>query len=204
MDTTAPACVACTRPLPAWDQQRFACDGCQQAAADALAELPGLYARLDITPGRGGPRVGSLHTAAGSRPPIDLGVIDLRAQVHGVLTSWVRDWSECGAGDEPTWPATESARVAAACRWLRWRLDWAVRQHPAVDEAIRELRDAHREVHLAVEGRDERVVRLACQCGGTVAATVSSSGATCPGCGTRYGRAELPTLPPAARGRAAA
>ncbi|MFD6413937.1 MULTISPECIES: hypothetical protein [Actinomycetes] len=204
MDTTAPACVACTRPLPAWDTGRFACVACHQQMDAALAELPGLYARLDIVPGRGGPRVGSLHTAAGSRPPIDLAVVDLRAQVHGVLASWVRDWAESGAGDEPTWPATEAARVAAACRWLRWRLDWAVRMHPAIDEAVREIRDAHREVHLAVEGRDERVVRLACECGGTVAATVSSPGATCPGCGVRYGRAELPTLPPAARGRAAA
>ncbi|MFI9465715.1 hypothetical protein [Streptomyces xiamenensis] len=200
---TIPACVACTRPLPAWDTARFACDGCQQQLADALAELPALYAQLDVTPGRSGPRVGSLHTAAGSRPPVDIGVIDLRTQVAGVLGSWVRDWSESGAGDLPDWPATETARVAAACRWLRWRLDWAVRMHPAVDEAIRELRDAHREVRLAVEGRDERTVPVTCGCGAVLRATVSSRGARC-GCGREYGRTELMALPVAARGRAAA
>ncbi|MFE1361347.1 hypothetical protein [Streptomyces harbinensis] len=204
MDTTAPACVACHRPLPAWDPSRFACVACHQQVDGALAELPALVAQLDVTPGRSGPRVGSLHAAAGSRPPIDLAVVDLRAQVHGVLASWVRDWAESGAGDEPTWPATETARVAAACRWLRWRLDWAVRMHPAVDEAVREIRDAHREVRLAVEGRDERAIRLACPCGSTVSATVSSAGATCPACGVRYGRSELLALPVAARGRAAA
>ncbi|MFE1362591.1 hypothetical protein [Streptomyces harbinensis] len=199
MDTTAPACVACHRPLPAWDQQRFACDGCQQHLADALAELPALVAQLDVTPGRTGPRVGSLHAAPSSRPPLDLGVVDLRTQTAGVLASWVRDWAESGAGDLPAWPATETARVAVACRWLRWRLDWAVRMHPAVDEAVREIRDAHRAVRLAVEGRDERAIRLACPCGSTVSATVSSPGATCPGCGARYGRAELMALPVAAR-----
>lgn len=199
MDTTAPACVACTRPLPAWDTARFACPACHAAVDSALAELPGLVAQLDVTPGRSGPRVGSLHAAAGSRPPIDLAVVDLRAQVHGVLASWVRDWSESGAGDLPTWPATETARVAAACRWLRWRLDWAVRMHPAVDEAVREIRDAHREVRLAVEGRDERAVPVTCGCGAVLRATVSSPGATCPECGIRYGRTELLALPVAAR-----
>ncbi|MGW7296126.1 hypothetical protein ACWGIB_27535 [Streptomyces xiamenensis] len=198
-----PACVACHRELPAWDQQRVACVSCQAAVDSALAELPALVAQLDVTPGRGGPRVGSLHTAAGSRPPVDIGVIDLRTQVHGVLASWVRDWSESGAGDLPTWPATETGRVAAAARWLRWRLDWAVRMHPAVDEAVREIRDAHREVRLAVEGRDERAVPVTCKCGAVLRATVSSTGARC-GCGREYGRAELLALPVAARGRAAA
>lgn len=198
-----PACVACHRELPAWDTGRFACPACHQQMDAALAELPGLVAQLDVTPGRSGPRVGSLHAAAGSRPPIDLAVVDLRTQTAGVLASWVRDWSESGAGDLPTWPATETARVAAAARWLRWRLDWAVRMHPAVDEAIREIRDAHRAVRLAVEGRDERTVRLACPCGGALAATVSSTGTTCPGCGVRYGRAELLALPVAARTMAA-
>lgn len=202
MDTTT-ACVACFRPLPAWDTSRFACPGCQQQMDAALAELPGLVEQLDVTPGRSGPRVGSLHAAAGSRPPIDLAVVDLRTQVVGVLASWVRDWAESGAGDLPDWPAGETAQVAAACRWLRWRLDWAARQHPAVDEAMTEIRDAHRAVRLAVEGRDERAVPVACTCGATLRATVSSRGARC-SCGREYGRAELLSLPLAARGRAAA
>lgn len=209
MDHTAaaPLCAACHRPLPAWDLPRVACAGCQQRTADRLRDLPGLYAQLDPRPGRGAPLVGSRHAAAGGRSPARLDVVDLtgaRGGVLPVLVGWMRVWAEDGGGELPDWPAGEQQQVAAACRWLRWRLDWACRQHEAAGEAVDEIAAAHRQVRAAATGdRGERRVTVQCGCGGQMRVTVSTSGTTCPGCGHRYGREHLLALPLAARAAAA-
>lgn len=211
MDTTvteAPRCVCCHRPIPAWEGARYACTGCQQRTGTRLAAIPGLYAALPavLAPGRGTPLVGSRHRAAGSRPPIALGVVDLtgaRGDVHATLTSWVRDWAETGDGEEPEWPAGEQRQVGEACRWMRWRLDWACRSHPAIGDAVAEIAALHGRLRAVVTGeRGERPVRLVCPCGGLVPFRVSGSRFHCGGCGEWYGRAEATRLPLAIRAAA--
>lgn len=204
MDTAAPAvCAACHRPLPAWDLPRFACQGCAQRASDQLNWLPGLYKLLDAAPSAGSPLVGARHGAAGSRPPLDLGVVDLtgrRGIVLPVLAGWVRDWADRRREHGPDWPADEQGQITAACRYLRWNLDWAARQHPAVDEMLREIGDVYRQVYGAATGeRGERRVGVVCRCGTVLRVTVSTGGATCAGCGMQRGRAEVLALPLAGR-----
>lgn len=201
MDTT---CIACHRTIPPWDLPRYACQGCQQRTSAQLAELPELYRQLDPAPGRGGPRVGSRHGTAAE--PLRLDVIDLtgaRGHVLTVLSSWIRCWAEDGAGDLPEWPAGEHERVTAACRWLRWRLDWAARQHPAVDDAMHEVRHLHGQLRAALGEERERRIAVSCPCGSVLRVTVNTHGATCGGCGQRYGRTEALALPLAARAAAA-
>lgn len=211
MDTTvteAPRCVCCHRPIPAWEGARYACTGCQQRTGTRLAAIPGLYAALPavLAPGRGTPLVGSRHRAAGSRPPIALGVVDLtgaRGDVHATLTSWVRDWAETGDGEEPDWPAGEQRQVGEACRWMRWRLDWACRSHPAIDDAVAEIAALHGRLRAVVTGeRGPRRIAVTCRCGGLLRVTVATSGATCRACGAGYGRAEVMALPLADRAAA--
>jgi hypothetical protein len=195
-------CLVCQRQIPSWDHQRLVCHGCQQRGAEQLNWLPGLYKLLDPMPASGSPLVGSRHGTAGSRPPLDLHVVDLTGRsgvVLPVLAGWVRDWADVGQLAPPVWPDGEQQRVTAACRWLRWHLDWACRQHPAIDEALREIGDAYRAVHGAATGEHgERRVGVVCRCGATLRVTVSTGGATCM-CGTSYGRAEVLALPLAAR-----
>lgn len=79
----------------------------------------------------------------GSRAPHARGVLGMDEEQIGdlsvatVLDTWVRDWREVrGRGEglpEPT--------VAALCRWLADRCEWACDEHPAVDEFAAELRD---------------------------------------------------------------
>lgn len=199
---TPPAvCVACTRPLPAYDLPRAACVGCQQRCSEQLKWLPGCYRLLDPAPRRAG-ATGSRHGAPGSRPPVDLTIVDLtgRRGVLGVLTSWMRVWHEDGAGDLPEWPTVEHEQVTTACQWLRHRLDWACRSHEAAAEILREVGDAYRQVYGAATGeRGERRVALGCPCGGRVPFTASTGGASCADCGAWYGRAELVGLTPAPR-----
>lgn len=202
----APRCTSCHRAIPAWDLPRRACVGCQQHTSQRLDQLPDLYAQLDPRPGRSGSATGSRHAAAGSRPPIRLDVVDLTGR-HGILvalTGWVRVWHEDGAGALPPWPAAETEQVSVCCRWLRWRLDWATRQHEAISDAIREIADAHRHVHSIVTGdRPPRRVTVACPCGGTMRVTLDTADVRCPACSTQYGHSEALSLPLAERRMAA-
>lgn len=194
MDT----CTACHRTIPAWDRPRHVCTGCQQQTATALAALPGLWAALAdrLDPGRTGSS-GSRHAAPGSRPPVDLGIVDLRGEVLMVLDSWARAVSE-DAGEEL--PERWEDPAAGPARWLRWRLDWAARSWAAADDLVREITDLHRRAHGRVGGEpQERTVRLACPCGGTVPWRVSQDRARCGGCGGEYAREQVLALPLAAR-----
>ncbi|RKN40773.1 hypothetical protein [Streptomyces hoynatensis] len=198
MDT----CTACHRTIPAWDRPRHVCTGCQQQTATALATLPGLWAALAdrLDPGRTGSS-GSRHAAPGSRPPVDLGIVDLRGEVLMVLDSWARAVSE-DAGEEL--PERWEDPAAGPARWLRWRLDWAARSWAAADDLVREISDLHRAARAAATGeRGERRVTVQCGCGGLLRVGVSTAGADCHGCGARYGHAEVLALPLAARAVAA-
>jgi predicted RNA-binding Zn-ribbon protein involved in translation (DUF1610 family) len=204
----APRCVSCHSGIPAWDTPRFACDGCQQRTAQRLGELPSLYAALNPAPGRGAPLVGSRHGAAGSRAPLNLAVVDLTATasrdaVLPRLVSWVRDWADVGHLEPSAWPLDDAERVAACCNSLRWHLDWASREHLAIDDFMDEIRDMHGRLYaLATGDRGERPVMLACPCGGKVPFRLSGERFRCGACGERYGRVEVCNLPPAQRAAA--
>jgi len=193
-------CVNCTRGLPGWDQGRLACEHCQQRAADQLAELPELLAELParVVPGRGAPMVGTRNGGSGPRDPVNLHVVALMDDAIPLLDSWARDWAEVGG---MSLPVPNAERL---CGWLRWHLDWACRQHAAVDEAMREIGALHRRVRTAATGeRGERPVHLQCPCGGVIRWRVSQDRYRC-GCGAVYGREEAAALPAASRVRVAA
>ncbi|WP_062215698.1 hypothetical protein [Streptomyces sp. NBRC 109706] len=200
MTTLAPCCTACYRPLPAWDLDRLACPGCQSRAAERLAELPALLAALSPVPTRTGGLV-AVHGPAGSRPPIALHAVDLSVEVPALLDSWARDWASVAGHDLPErWLPNAAAGPAL---WLRWRLDWACRQHPAVEEALREIGHAWSAVRTAALGeRAERRVAVVCPCQGLLRVGVSTDAATCAGCGTRWSRGDLLGMPLAQRSAA--
>lgn len=165
-------CVICTRDL---EPGRYACDGCQLRLDHTLLEVAELHAQLPnaLEPGRGaGQRVtGSREAPLPLRvDPLDLS-LPLRSlegisdpdhdQIGHVpvaveLATWVREWREAGAPGEvlPT-PA-----VPNLVNWLRVRLDWACRQHQAVDEfdtAMRDLAARLRRAHGIVRVLPERL-----------------------------------------------
>ncbi|ONK09478.1 hypothetical protein [Streptomyces sp. MP131-18] len=215
-DDAAPSCTSCHRALHPIEATRWACAGCQQQAAQQLADLPTLHRQLAdvLTPGRGAHVVGS-RGAYGPRPPADLDVMDLtdpRVGVIATLVSCVRDWVETsregdagGTLTPPEWPAGPDARLAALCRWLRWHLDWACGMHPGVGDSLRDIQQVHQHAHSRATGeRGERRVTVACPCGGLLRVGASTPSATCGTCGTRYGHDDVLRLPLAPRAMAAA
>lgn len=88
--------------------------------------------RVDPTDLLARPRHGSLLVAGRSPWPDDqVGHLGAAA----VLDFWVRDWADLrGEGLPPLQAAGERSPAGLLARWLADRLDWALREHPALDE----------------------------------------------------------------------
>ncbi|WP_405749779.1 hypothetical protein OHA19_08055 [Streptomyces sp. NBC_00012] len=119
--------------------------------------------------------------------------------VLGPLETWARDWREHGRA-EVCEAGTLQQRVDHAVRTLRFNLQWAAVNHPAVDEFARETSLISRQCEAQVSGeRRPRTVPVACPCGQTLRVTLDTPGCRCPRCGTQYGHSELMDLPLAER-----
>lgn len=88
--------------------------------------------RVDPTDLLARPRNGSLAVAARSPWPDDqVGHL----AVATVLDFWARDWADLRGEGLPV------PEVGRLCGWLSDRLDWALREHPALDEFARDVSD---------------------------------------------------------------
>lgn len=195
-----PTCSPCSRPLRQDELGRTACRLCQERVDADLAALPGLYGDLndDINPTCGGSirLFGGGHGRPHSPVPLNVTVLALLDDVPATLSAWVADWVELGHGD-PT-----SSGVTEMVKTLRFNLEWAATSHSAFADFAREVYRLRRRCERANGVETERTVKVACDCGTAIGVTISTSGARCPGCGTRYGRSEVLTLPLATRAAA--
>jgi hypothetical protein len=165
----ARSCVCCTRPMT---DPGYACLNCETRIDRTLADIPDLYALLPavLAPQQ---TVGPKVSGSRERPiPINVDVHDLvaparnghlteqarhnladhgdgQAAIAATLDSWVQDWRDTRNKGEGR-PAPYVPNLVA---WLRPRLQWACRYHPAVDEFAREM--------TAITGQMRRHLRLA-------------------------------------------
>lgn len=136
------------------------CDGDRLRLRDELAEIPDLAAltpsRIALEPGNG-PKVSGSRERPSPLNLTALGVLQppyrrgLRADgtIHGnvedqigipqpvvVLDQWVRDWIDVrGMGESAPRPD-----LASVVGWLLNRLDWAMDEHPAIEEFALEIK----------------------------------------------------------------
>lgn len=199
-------CTRCPRELRDHELGRYLCRPCEDQAAEHLRAIPALYVQLGQHLQRGagtGPAVSGSKTAP---VPIRLDIIDLELEtgpILGPLQSWVRDWEHHGHAELHETGSLQE-RVAGACRTLRYNLRWAVENHPAVDEAVREIADAHRILKGVTGGeKPPRGITVTCPCEQPLRITLNIKALTCPKCRTEYGHSEVLRLPLAER-RAAA
>lgn len=194
-----PTCP-CGRHLRQDELDRLACRLCEQRADEHLAALPDLYSGLndDITPSCGGSirLIGGGHSRSHSPVPLNVTVLALLDDVPATLAAWVDDWAEHGHAD-PT-----SRALIDAVKTLRFNLEWAATSHPAFADFAHEMYRLRRRCERANGVETERTIKVACRCGTAIGITVSTAGARCNGCGTRYARAEVLGLPLAVRNAA--
>jgi hypothetical protein len=196
-DTERAACGRCNRELRPDEHGRQGCRLCQGRTDDDLAVLPELYAGLNdgVTPSYGGSirLIGGGHGRPHSPVPLNVTVLALIDDVPATLAAWVDDWASHGHAD-PT-----SAGVVNAVGTLRFNLEWGAREHPAFADFAHEVFRLRRSCERANGVTAERTIKVACRCGTVIGVTVSTPGANCPGCQTRYQREEVLGLPLAAR-----
>lgn len=161
-DCTDQRCRGC---LPAVADHGQLCHHHADKLADTLDQIPQLYAALDLAPGTGEPApIGRAITE--SRPPVR---VDVLSEIGPGATN-VRDKHHDQEGELPTafhlnqiaqdWASYHhqatlpTPYVPALCDWLAANLDWAIRHHPAIDEAYDEILAIRNRLRTLVNGID--------------------------------------------------
>jgi hypothetical protein len=185
-----------------------------------LRQIPDLYANLHMFLVRGATGEGIIGGPSGSRPPMDLGVVDLmderekrntdpartederaRDQVWGTrrqgvlptLSSWVRlvDSERWDEGDEHQNPPTQRT-VLGECGWLIESMDWIGAQR-WVDEMAADIRQIRNDLRKAIRDRDVKDELVCTKCQWKVIEVQAEKGTwfECTGCSEKWGRIEL-------------
>lgn len=173
-------CIVCPVLYPAgkprMPQWKPVCESCRVRVRRELGEIPEAYAR--VADNIEAAQVAAGERVSGSRtPPIPVrldalnligpgseyvtGLAPIQDQIGDptpvvALERWVRDWMESGAPGQ----TVPQLYVASLVGWLLVRLDWALDQHPAIDEFASEMNQLLRTLRgVARSGRDrgERV-----------------------------------------------
>lgn len=164
------------RPEPRFVEQGWlVCSKCQPRLSGKLREIPEQYAILDATPGS----AGSSDQVTGSRDRslgVRIGVLDLmltatgetvsdphgdqagQQPTVGVLDSWVTDWAGRLGHHRPV------PTVPVLCAWLRDRLDWACRYHPAMREFAEEVGELLSALYFATGNTNAQPEHMGAPC----------------------------------------
>ncbi|MCP3820096.1 hypothetical protein NLX86_18945 [Streptomyces sp. A3M-1-3] len=204
--TETPACVICRRTL--WDDEldRYTCRICTSRIdrdLAAIAGTDGLYAQLDDVLASGSGNGGLAVSGSRTAPlPLRLDILNAMTEAGPILApleTWVRDWESYGHADLCE-AGTLQKRADHAVGTLRFNLEWAVRQHAAIDEFAREISHIVRTCRAQIGGeKGPRRIPVTCACGSVILTTIDTRGETCPGCSAQYGHTEALSLPLAER-----
>lgn len=185
-----------------------------------LEQIPDLFANLGLFLVRGPSAEGTFGAPSGSRPPMDLGVIDLlderekrdceptrtadeiaRDRLNGarrmgvlpILVQWTRlvDSELWDEGIEHA-PLADSPTVASECGFLLLHLAWCAEQQ-WFNELADDVRKIRGDLRQATRSRDVEDLRLACtQCGWpNIERMADGAWFRCAGCGESWGRLEM-------------
>jgi hypothetical protein len=185
------------------------CSGCRERVKSELSEIPDAYALIpaSLEPGTGtGVKVSGTRTAP---IPVRLDALNLlvgaTGTVHGdpsdqhgpipplvVLDQWVADWIDVRQRSEHQPVPT----ISTLTGWLLARLDWALDEHPAVDDFAREVRDTLRAIRGVTEpqrtgeyiGKCPAKLRDESRCQTRLYADPYLDQIACPRCGVSWAR----------------
>lgn len=154
-----PTCLACGRDLWVAEASRLACRPCEDKTSTRIAELPGLFRRLDTTASlmRGARRPGA--GSSGSRtPPIPprLEVLALVGPggVAARLSAIEDSWRQALGWTVAPWRGSAAQAVPQLAEFLANNLLWACSSYEEVGQDIDDLRRLHAECAALVN--DER------------------------------------------------
>lgn len=184
---TANDCVRCNRPTP----DGYACPACAYRAGDQLHEIAShTGAARDVASGQAQRGSGGGSGKPGSRPPGDVGAMELLGEVQNDLVGWVRHIaSERGGLTQ----RPGSDLIVHAARYLQANVEW-MRHRPEVDEFLGDVERSQRRIRYLADGRQPGRYAGPCgfvdgggiECREDVEARDGAQYATCRACGSRY------------------
>lgn len=156
----------------------YTCGGCYARMLGDLCTLEFAYAWLGAQMAAPQPafKPGTIHQAAGSRPPLPLALHDARVDIHGKLGSWARLIAE-----EARMRGPADDTVPSIAGWLRVQLHYASDQAWCDDYAT-ELADLRMASYaLAPWGRTRRDLPVPCSACGLLSLSLygGSDGVIC-------------------------
>lgn len=194
-----PPCVSCGRTLWMVEANRFACRPCEDSTARRVAELPGLFARLNTTAMlmKGASRISG---PSGSKtPPIPPRIDVLNLVGPGGVAARLQDiedaWRKTLGWTVAPWRGSPAEAIPEHVAFLANNLLWACSSYESVGQDIDDLRRLHGECAALAAGekRPGRVQIGLCPvrvedgwCGTALTASTGSHRVHCGSCGTRW------------------
>lgn len=195
-----PKCLACNKDLWNNETSRWACRPCEDKTGKRLAELPGLFARINTTTAlmRGARRQGA--ATSGSRvPPIPPRLEVLSLAAAGGVATRLRDiedaWRQTLGWTVAPWRGNPGEAVPEHIRFLANNLPWACDSYDSIGQDVEELRRIHSEC-TAVLSHDPKPGRVKIglcpvvfdsgRCGAQLTASTASHKVRCPACLTEW------------------
>jgi DNA-directed RNA polymerase subunit RPC12/RpoP len=195
-----PRCVACSKDLWADETNRWACRPCQDRTGKRLAELPGLFARVNSTAAlvRGSRRGTGMPTGSRVPPiPANAEVLNLAA-AGGVATRLqvIEDaWRQTLGWTVTPWRGNAGQSLPKQIEFLTNNLGWACERYEEVGQDIEEVRRLHAECTgaLSPDSKPGRVRIGLCpvvfdsgRCAAQLTATTANHKVRCPKCLTEW------------------
>ena len=183
-------CELCEYDLRA---DAYLCGRCTEATAERVADLPGLYSRLEemLLPSAQSdyrsPR--AIH----SPTLVSFDVADARGQMATTLGSWHRALFDALEWDAPPLIDRQAVRIMAAVKALLGNVKWIAGSWPAAGDFAREIRELHADMCTVVRKRERGTRMGLCPtlvngavCGAPLRLPVGGKVADCDWCGTSY------------------
>lgn len=198
---TANLCDQCQRPLFGAAAAAYLCPPCTEHTAERLAELPGLYVKLEEMLLPAAQCEYRSSRAIHSPVIVPMKVADARAAMARALGSWHRALFDALEWEPPPLIEDQGERVRAAVKALVVNVPWIAGSWPAAGDFAREIRDVHRDASSIV-GTDDRGRRLGlCPtqvdgslCGAPLRLPPGGTVVECKWCGSSYPSGMWPAL----------
>jgi len=172
---TVVECELCTAPVA---DMANVCSRCGEGLIRDLQAVPGLDAELDVTAYRQAKMTAG--NAGGGRSdekpmPVNLDADALGRKLKAVLRTWCDLVSDKRGIPHPL------DGLAPMSRWLLQHTVW-LRHHPAGADAVTEIRDAVRDVRVAIDRPTDRMFAGYCACGTALYARQNAAHTACTVC----------------------
>lgn len=206
--TAITRCYSCRNPL--WDTEiqagRYACYRCEDRATEQLHAIRGTFRRLNTIDGHTKIRAAAGGPSGSKEAPIPPRLAVLNQTAPGGVVKQLQDgiedsWRKALKADDPRWTmgaTRHHSDIDGVTTFLINNLPWACERYDEIATDLEAINRIHGTLKSLETGeRGPRKFAAYCatdDCDGELRITLWTAQATCPQCGTWYGKTGLARL----------